>query len=85
MRWRATTAGDGRTSVRSEICLCGGLITAPSLDESAPYIEAHNASLLHRVWRWCNDYRVPRRPTAGETPVDFVQGDTGASASEDAV
>lgn len=93
--------------MRTEACVCGGCITAPSLSVSAPYVEAHNATLLHRVWRSIEgiqmiehavdplilaelipsrpvDYRAPRRPTTGDTPVDSVQGDADTSASEGA-
>ena len=92
--------------MRTEPCICGGCITAPSLAASGPYVEAHNGTLLHRVWRSLegihsiaptvdpqllrellpsgDGYRDPRRPTAGATPVDPVQGDSGASASEGA-
>lgn len=37
--------------MRTEACACGGCITAPSLRQAGPYVEAHNASLLHRTWR----------------------------------
>jgi len=32
-------------------CLCGGSITAPSLRQSAPYVEAHGRTSRHGAWR----------------------------------
>ena len=37
--------------MRHEPCLCGGFITAPSLAQSAPYVEAHGRTARHGAWR----------------------------------
>jgi hypothetical protein len=37
--------------MRTEECVCGGLIVAPSLRASAPYVEAHGRSVRHGIWR----------------------------------
>jgi hypothetical protein len=75
-------------------------IRAPSLKHAAIHIDLHNAGPVHQAWRRMreadidearaaylqalDDYRVSRRPTAGVSPVDSVQGEPGASASGNA-
>jgi hypothetical protein len=49
--------------VRTERCVCGGTITAPSLEVAGPYIEGHNSSPEHFVWRLRQDINR-ERPTA---------------------
>ena len=42
--------------MRQEPCLCGGWISALSLEESRPYVEAHNLGSQHRAWRALSEY-----------------------------
>lgn len=49
------------------MCLCGGLICAPSLAASAPYVEAHNATALHRSWRVITAARAVSLPLEVQT------------------
>lgn len=37
--------------MRTEQCVCGGIITAPSLALAGPYVEAHGRTPFHQVWR----------------------------------
>ena len=37
--------------MRTEPCVCGGLVSAPSVFEAQPAILRHNMSLTHAVWR----------------------------------
>lgn len=66
--------------MRTVDCVCGGTITAPSLAQSGPYVEAHGWTGQHRLWRAAKEcwvrlpyldprYRVPRRSTAGTSLV----------------
>lgn len=48
--------------MRTEPCLCGGLITAPSLKVSQPYVEAHNSTIAHLLWRALTFGWVTPRP-----------------------
>jgi hypothetical protein len=74
--------------MRTEPCVCGTTITAPSLAVSAPYIEGHNATPEHYAWRLRAGISR-ERPTVvlscGPDPVGLVQGSapvaSGASAA----
>lgn len=86
--------------MRTETCLCGGSITAPSLDASAPYVEAHGRTPRHRAWRasqegwgWLErellntrppDYYPRRRPTVAANPCDVSRCKCDASAAVEA-
>lgn len=48
--------------MRTEPCACGGCITAPSLRQAAPYVEGHNATMLHQMWRVFVGIVAPSRP-----------------------
>ena len=37
--------------MRSEPCLCGGILTASAKEAIPMVVRDHNASLLHRAWR----------------------------------
>jgi hypothetical protein len=37
--------------MRTEQCVCGGFIVAPSLPLAGPYVEAHGRTPFHQVWR----------------------------------
>ena len=67
--------------MRTEACVCGGLIRAEYRHEARAVAE-HNLTLSHLVWRHCARIDDPRRhwPTADDEPVDMRQGDIGASA-----
>lgn len=49
--------------MRTEACVCGGTITAPNWQAAGPYIEGHNVSPQHYVWRLRNGISR-ERPTA---------------------
>jgi len=78
--------------MRSEPCVCGGLITVPDMAPSpAPYVEAHNFLPGHQAWRarkegWHytrNDrYDDPRRerPTASQAGASGATGSVRVSA-----
>lgn len=85
--------------MRTEPCVCGGSITAPSLDASGPYVEAHGRNTQHRLWRYAHEgwawiahellntrppeYDPRRRPTAAN-PCDLSRCKCGASAGVEA-
>lgn len=68
--------------MRTERCCCGGIIVAPSLRAAAPYVEGHNATPLHTLWRhrnepcllgrhdqeWCEAEKLNGRPTTYRDP-----------------
>lgn len=37
--------------MRTEPCVCGGFITAPTERDAPRAVAEHNASTLHRIWR----------------------------------
>jgi len=67
-------------AMRTEACVCGGLIHA--YGDVARAVAEHNLTLSHLVWRHCSGIDDPRRrwPTADDKPVDMRQGDVSASA-----
>jgi hypothetical protein len=66
--------------MRTEQCVCGGTITAPSLSVAAPYIEGHNASPEHYGWRLRNGISR-ERPTAVPIACDVSMPSARASAA----
>jgi hypothetical protein len=69
--------------MRTELCICGGLIVAPSLAESAPYVEAHGFLPGHQAWRARKEgwHVAPRRERPTDPlPVSRVTGSVRALA-----
>lgn len=52
--------------MRSEACVCGGVIVSSSISGVRLAIQRHNQSLRHRIWRYNREV-----PTAAEGLVDM--------------
>jgi hypothetical protein len=69
--------------VRTELCVCGGLIVAPSLAEAAPYVEAHGFLPGHQAWRAKKEgwHVLPQRERSTDPqPVSRATGSVSALA-----